>query len=292
MSLFFPLRQLFSGLQPQGKGRKSRRQFESLESRSLLAADLSINSFTSDGVNLVVDFSIAQEETSEFSIAIYRSFDGVTPDELLVSRWIDAGLGIGSHQVIIPAAFTDLVADYELFAVIDDGSAIMEAEEGNNQASFGGGAFVDAAAVLQVHGTMAGDIVTIYDNGYLNVDYNNTVYSYLSTEIAAIAVRTHGNQDYVLVDYTLMASVKAFGGDDNDFLLGGAGNDLFFGGNGDDYLIGGGGNDLLFGEAGFDALYGDEGDDYLIGGEDLDLIYGGDGADTIGESTGGSNYNG
>ncbi len=301
MSIFASIYRLFSGLAPQGAGRKPRRRFEALESRSLLAADLSINSFASDGVNLVVDFSIAQETTSGFDLAIYRSVDGVPEPQFVLSQRIAGGLEVGAHQVMIPAAFSDLLADFELLAVIDDGAEIAEDHEGNNQIVFGGGAFVDADSVLQIHGTSAGDVVTFYDNGSLQVDLNSIFYSYLPTEITGIAVRTHGDVDWVLADYALTHSVRAFGGGGNDFLLGGAGNDLLFGGEGNDHLIGGdghdqlvgeGGNDQLFGEGGNDLLNGDEGDDYLNGGEDADLLYGGDGADTIGESYGGSNYNG
>ena len=87
------------------------------------------------------------------------------------------------------------------------------------------------------------------------------------------------------------------GDDGDDYLSGGAGNDVLSGGigadsligdNGDDYLSGGAGNDVLSGGLGNDVLVGDEGSDYLIGesggdilsgGAGLDVLYGGGGAD-------------
>ncbi|WP_312895144.1 M10 family metallopeptidase C-terminal domain-containing protein [Microvirga sp.] len=44
------------------------------------------------------------------------------------------------------------------------------------------------------------------------------------------------------------------GGRDDDFLVGGAGNDSLSGGRGDDSFIGGGGNDVLTGGTGDDAF--------------------------------------
>ena len=300
MSLFASFCRLFTGRAPQGAGRKQGRRFEALEARSLLAADLSINSFTSDGVNLIVDFNSTEEISGDFNIAIYRTFDGVPELQSLLTQRIEGGVGNGSHQVIIPAAFSDLLADFELLAVIDDGAEIAEDLEGNNQIVFGGGAFVDADSVLQVHGTAASDVVTLYDDGYLQVELNSTYYSYLSTEILGISVRTHGDVDWVLSDYALAIPVRAFGGAGNDFLVGGAANDTLFGGagndsliggDGDDYLAGGDGDDLLVGDGGWDVLDGDAGDDQMFGGDGLDYIYGGSGNDNIGESYGGSGFN-
>ena len=57
---------------------------------------------------------------------------------------------------------------------------------------------------------------------------------------------------------------------DQDFLVGGAGNDTVFGG--DD-------SDLVAGEEGDDLLYGGLDADVVIGGTGHDTVYGGDGAD-------------
>jgi Ca2+-binding RTX toxin-like protein len=57
-----------------------------------------------------------------------------------------------------------------------------------------------------------------------------------------------------------------YGGDGNDRLKGGGGNNVLVGGAGDDLLLGGGGQNLLLGGLGADTLTAGSGDDLLIGG--------------------------
>ena len=71
------------------------------------------------------------------------------------------------------------------------------------------------------------------------------------------------------------------GGNGNDVLSGGAGNDRIIGGNGDDVENGGDGNDILLGVHGNDTLAGGNGDDVLIGGGGADSLDGGDGNDVL-----------
>ena len=89
-----------------------------------------------------------------------------------------------------------------------------------------------------------------------------------------------------------MATIKLNGGDGEDFLYGGDGNDKLNGGDGEDFLYGGDGNDklnggdgdyrdYLLGGDGNDELYGGAGDDYFFGGAGADTIHGGGGADYV-----------
>jgi Ca2+-binding RTX toxin-like protein len=71
------------------------------------------------------------------------------------------------------------------------------------------------------------------------------------------------------------------GTDDDDSVLGGAGNDSIVGGLGNDTLFGEAGNDTLVGGVGNDSLDGGTGNDSLSGGENSDLAYGGTDADTL-----------
>lgn len=66
-----------------------------------------------------------------------------------------------------------------------------------------------------------------------------------------------------------------FGTDNNDTLVGGAGDDRISGRKGDDTLIGGGGNDRIDGGDGSDTLFGQEGDDTFTPGAGRDYVYGG-----------------
>ncbi len=101
--------------------------------------------------------------------------------------------------------------------------------------------------------------------------------------------------------------VFAQGGDGDDTMTGGVGNDTLEGGNDDDDLFGGSGDDMLRGDDGADSLVGnadddvlqggkgtdtlkgdglthdagESGDDRLEGGEDADTLLGGPGEDTL-----------
>ena len=69
--------------------------------------------------------------------------------------------------------------------------------------------------------------------------------------------------------------------DDDDELLGDAGNDALYGDEGDDVLRGGTGVDRLDGGMGADFLYGEEDNDALEGGFGTDQLFGGPGQDTL-----------
>jgi Ca2+-binding RTX toxin-like protein len=72
-----------------------------------------------------------------------------------------------------------------------------------------------------------------------------------------------------------------YGGANDDVLEGQAGRDLIYGGSGDDVLNGYAGDDFLEGGDGADRLYGGEGVDRLVGGLGDDLLDGGEGDDTL-----------
>jgi Ca2+-binding RTX toxin-like protein len=96
--------------------------------------------------------------------------------------------------------------------------------------------------------------------------------------------------DTLYVDPNVDVNIKADGGDGNDVLIGGGGNDhlsggkgndVIFGGKGRDHLDGGKGHDWLFGGAGNDVIRGGKGRDYIDGGAGFDDVQGGRGRDTI-----------
>lgn len=80
-----------------------------------------------------------------------------------------------------------------------------------------------------------------------------------------------------------------FGEGGADSVTGNSGNDILLGGDGNDFLYGDltentdipvtEGNDYLDGGAQDDVIYGNGGDDILIGGKDNDILYGGEGSD-------------
>jgi Ca2+-binding RTX toxin-like protein len=84
-----------------------------------------------------------------------------------------------------------------------------------------------------------------------------------------------------------------FGGNSNDSITTGTGNDTLYGGpaslpiggaagvDGDDTLNSGSGNDVLVGGFGNDFLIGGDGDDSLAGGPGADTLFGGNGRDSF-----------
>ena len=69
--------------------------------------------------------------------------------------------------------------------------------------------------------------------------------------------------------------------ENDDLLIGGAGNDMLDGSAGHDTLDGGTGGDTLQGGSGHDVMQGGSGDDTLSGGSENDVLDGGDGQDIL-----------
>jgi Ca2+-binding RTX toxin-like protein len=70
-----------------------------------------------------------------------------------------------------------------------------------------------------------------------------------------------------------------YGGYGGDVLYGESGNDALYGEAGDDYLFGGDGADSLYGGLDNDSLRGEAGDDKIYGAAGVDLLFGGAGND-------------
>ncbi|MFM6045754.1 MAG: hypothetical protein ACKPCC_24665, partial [Dolichospermum sp.] len=89
------------------------------------------------------------------------------------------------------------------------------------------------------------------------------------TAFADVIVGTSANEDWWGI----------YGGDGNDNISGGAGNDNLFGEEGNDTLNGEAGNDELYGGNGNDVVNGDAGDDVLYSDAGNDTLNGGTGFD-------------
>lgn len=72
-----------------------------------------------------------------------------------------------------------------------------------------------------------------------------------------------------------------YGGDGNDSIISGLGDDVVYGGDGNDTLLGGAGDDFIADGAGNDMVRGGLGDDNLNAGEGRDTLFGGGGADSF-----------
>lgn len=71
-----------------------------------------------------------------------------------------------------------------------------------------------------------------------------------------------------------LARLTLVGGDGDDVLRGGNGNDRIDAGRGDDAVYGVGGRDQILGGTGNDGLHGQRGSDHLLGGSGYDLLDG------------------
>lgn len=129
---------------------------------------------------------------------------------------------------------------------------------------------------LIVAGTSGDDEVRFYMNrtgDKVKVDINDQTYAFNADDVERLRARLKGGDDFLKmwsVNGAVELELKAFGGYDNDTLIGG----MF-----DDILNGGSGDDLIKGRDGLDQLLGEAGRDLLDGGLDADVILGGLGDD-------------
>lgn len=93
-----------------------------------------------------------------------------------------------------------------------------------------------------------------------------------------------GNDFLDAADATL--KFDAYGGDGNDYMTAGIGDDTLFGGTGNDQIYAGAGDDQLSGDAGNDYIEGQSGDDsfHLADGFGHDTLVGGETGETSGDT--------
>ena len=120
-------------------------------------------------------------------------------------------------------------------------------------------------------------------DAYINVVVNGASQQFArgtgTQSINRIVVYGNGGDDTITVFTDLNAAIRTviLGGDGNDNLVGGKGNNFIDGGDGNDVLYGGSFNDFLVGGRGLDTLRAGMGTDLLVGGlwsqsEDLSAI--------------------
>ncbi|MEL6201909.1 MAG: hypothetical protein AAFR39_06070 [Pseudomonadota bacterium] len=117
---------------------------------------------------------------------------------------------------------------------------------------------------------------------YSIVDHGNNQLTI--THLASGAVNTFSNVEFIRFDDKVVTYDPTYenflsGGAENDLLEGTSLNDAINGGDGDDTIYGFDGDDFLSGDAGDDQLFGGAGSDWIFGVLGNDLIYGGEGDD-------------
>jgi Ca2+-binding RTX toxin-like protein len=126
--------------------------------------------------------------------------------------------------------------------------------------------------LLKVKGTRASDAIALRlkagDPGTLQVDFGDNGsadFSFARNKVAKIAADARAGNDRVRIDdgngaFTDTIPTTIDGGDGNDTIAGGKGNELLLGGDGTDSIDGNGGNDLALLGASDDTFVWDPGD--------------------------------
>ncbi|MDA1014513.1 MAG: PKD domain-containing protein [Planctomycetota bacterium] len=130
-----------------------------------------------------------------------------------------------------------------------------------------------------------GDLDEIRQTTGVNQTLTNTSVTGQGTDVLTNIDRAmlliSGSSDVTIDSTGFSGDVTAFGGNGNDKIFLGPGNDFASGSAGDDEIHGGSGNDSLNGAAGLDMLFGDAGNDVLKGQGASDTLGGGLGDDVI-----------
>lgn len=99
--------------------KRRRLQLEHLEQRRVLSTtDLVASGFCAHEHDPIVQYEVVGDDAPAFTVGIYRSADGTTPDGLLTRCRVDspADLRQGTHRVSVTADFGDVPGDYYLLA--------------------------------------------------------------------------------------------------------------------------------------------------------------------------------
>lgn len=132
-------------------------------------------------------------------------------------------------------------------------------------------------------GSGGSDVYTFVPGGvFTSQEYGRTLgtpsYTGFGSFNGKIIVHAQGGNDFIYGD-TVATPLFIYGGDGNDYLVGGTTGDYIDGGLGNDMMIGGtqdlDGNDTLLGNLGNDVLIGHHGKDRLFGNQGEDLIISG-----------------
>ena len=140
--------------------------------------------------------------------------------------------------------------------------------------------------LLRIKGTRASDAIALRlkagDPGTLQVDFGDNGsadFSFARNKIAKIAVDARAGNDRVRIDDSNSAFTDTIpptidGGDGNDTIAGGKGNELLLGGDGTDSIDGNAGNDLALLGTGDDTFVWDPGDgsDTIEGQDGIDRM--------------------
>jgi Ca2+-binding RTX toxin-like protein len=123
------------------------------------------------------------------------------------------------------------------------------------------------------------EILRLYASRYSDT-FEIGTFSSTSTSVQEVHISAGSGNDIVDGSEANRELIVA-GGDGNDRVLGGTGNDELAGGSGDDVIVSSFGDNRIFGDENDDMLAAHSGSNVIFSGEDDDLAVGGIGADII-----------
>jgi len=161
--------------------------------------------------------------------------------------------------------------------------------------------FLRSAAPEAAAGVVNGELIVVgsrgtdmlhinRSGGELVVSANGRLIGEFAADLGSVVVDAGDGDDLIVISHHVQSNSELYGGDGNDLMSAGSGDDRVYGeagrdvllGNfGNDRLDGGDGNDFLFGGLGNDELLGGLGDDWLFGGFGLDSLDGGAGRNRL-----------
>lgn len=161
--------------------------------------DLVAKQFSTNVNDLNVVYNIVNEDFTSLDIEVWRSSDGVTLDEKLMSHPVTdpADLAIGHHEIEFTADFSnDVEEDYQLVVKLTgtSNSGSSEYLDTNNEITFIGGVFKETDGTIQVHGTSQSDVISIEEGKVELVSSNGLSDAYYLGGIDF--------GDYALIDYS------------------------------------------------------------------------------------------
>jgi len=137
--------------------------------------------------------------------------------------------------------------------------------------------------MLIIFGTLNSDTITVtkLTDGRVRVNDNGNFKTFAAGAVTSIWAVMSSGSDQLTIDSDLTIPTTLDGGNGDDKITGGSGNEVLLGGAGHDDLRGRNGNDQIEGDAGNDIIRGGNGDDELNGDVGKDVIYGGAGKDEL-----------
>src|SRR5262245_12833852 len=198
--------------------------------------------------------NIGQHNPQLFDPTIASNPSFLTQDEES-SGVIDVSdiLGEGSYLLDVQAHYKNSNP-----ALVEGGQLLLMKTE--VIAGFGVDTLDNNAAALIVLGTTGNDHIEVSQTGSLFMvkDHNTVLLNQAPSPAAVATIFAVGYDGNDKLDLSKVAArTKIYGGDGNDDLDGGDGNDFLFGGAGNDKLDGHGGLDTLLGGVGNDTFYVD-----------------------------------